>query len=237
VTAASLAELSAPKLQRSSLADGAYTAIKKLIIETELMPGQTVSEGQLAATLGISRSPVRQALARLKEEGFIEIEAWKPARVAALTPQVVQDLYSVRTALEARAARESAPFLPEGDVAAMRATLERLAPQIAAGDYAAFIAIEHEFHGLFIDSCPNRLLRGFLAGLQDHLERVRHYYRSEVRAHKEQEFDEHVRIVTAMTSRDPDLLERAVREHLEGFTQRLLADLAAEDTEALRTRP
>jgi DNA-binding GntR family transcriptional regulator len=220
-----LPESTAPKLQRSPLADGAYAAIKQMIIETTLPPGQTLAETQLALTLGISRSPIRQALVRLQEDGFVEVEPWKQARVAPLTPEVVREIYSVRTALEARAARESAPFIPDADIASMGATLIRLEPRIRAGDYAEFISIEHQFHSLFIDNCRNRLLRSLLDDLQDHLERVRRYYRDEVGLHKEREFEEHRRIIDAMATHEPDLLERAVREHVEAFTDRLLTDL------------
>ena len=175
-----LPESTPPKLHRSPLAEGAYGAIKKMIVETTLSPGQTLTETQLAVTLGISRSPIRQALVRLQEDGFVEIEPWKQARVAPLTPDVVREIYSVRTALEARAARESAPFIADADIVAMDATLKRLEPRIRVGDYAEFIAIEHQFHSLFIDNCRNRLLRDLLDDLQDHLERVRRYYRDEV---------------------------------------------------------
>jgi DNA-binding GntR family transcriptional regulator len=231
-----LPESTPPKLQRSPLAEGAYGAIKKMIVETTLSPGQTLTETQLAVTLGISRSPIRQALVRLQEDGFVEIEPWKQARVAPLTPDVVREIYSVRTALEARAARESAPFIADADIVAMDATLKRLEPRIRVGDYAEFIAIEHQFHSLFIDNCRNRLLRDLLDDLQDHLERVRRYYRDEVGLHKEQEFEEHRRIIAAMATHAPDTLEQAVREHVEGFTVRLLADLTQATAGSAETR-
>ena len=231
-----LPESTPPKLQRSPLAEGAYGAIKKMIVETTLSPGQTLTETQLAVTLGISRSPIRQALVRLQEDGFVEIEPWKQARVAPLTPDVVREIYSVRTALEARAARESAPFIADADIVAMDATLKRLEPRIRVGDYAEFIAIEHQFHSLFIDNCRNRLLRDLLDDLQDHLERVRRYYRDEVGLHKEQEFHEHRRIIDAMATHAPDTLEQAVREHVEGFTVRLLADLTQATAGSAETR-
>ena len=116
----------------------------------------------------------------------------------------------------------------------MDATLKRLEPRIRAGDYAEFIAIEHQFHSLFIDNCRNRLLRDLLDDLQDHLERVRRYYRDEVGLHKEQEFEEHRRIIDAMATHAPDTLEQAVREHVEGFTVRLLADLTQAEANLVR---
>src|SRR5438093_486335 len=98
-----MSEVAFPKLQRSSpLGERAYDAIKSLIVAGDLAPGQLVAESQLAARLGISRSPVREALARLQEESFVEVEPWKRARIAPLTPESIQDLYSVRTALESR---------------------------------------------------------------------------------------------------------------------------------------
>jgi len=231
-----LPESTPPKLQRSPLAEGAYGAIKKMIVETTLSPGQTLTETQLAVTLGISRSPIRQALVRLQEDGFVEIEPWKQARVAPLTPDVVREIYSVRTALEARAARESAPFIADADIVAMDATLKRLEPRIRVGDYAEFIAIEHQFHSLFIDNCRNRLLRDLLDDLQDHLERVRRYYRDDVGLHTEQEFEAHRRSIAAMATQARDALDQAVREHVEGFTVRLLADLTQATAGSAETR-
>ena len=78
------------KLDRASpLADRAYAAIKQMVIANELAPGQLLTESGLAQPLGISRSPVRAALARLQEEGFIETEPWKGPRVAALDAKYV----------------------------------------------------------------------------------------------------------------------------------------------------
>src|SRR5207244_3981614 len=120
---------------------------------------------------------------------------------------------------------ESAPLIPAADVAEMRAKLDEVGPQVRAGDARPFNALERRFHGLFVESCPNALLKGFLAKLQDHLQRIRNVYPTELAAHKIDELEEHCRIIEAMESRDPDRLEKAVREHLEGFTRRLLADL------------
>jgi DNA-binding FadR family transcriptional regulator len=75
-----------------------------------------------------------------------------------------------------------------------------------------------------------------LDDLQDHLERVRRYYRDEVGLHKEQEFEEHRRIIAAMATHAPDTLEQAVREHVEGFTVRLLADLTQATAGSAETR-
>src|SRR5439155_3631124 len=127
---------------------------------------------------------------------------------------------------ESRAARESAPLIPQADVDEMRSQLERVGPQVRAGDPAGFNALERRFHGLFVENCPNAILRGFLAKLEDHLQRIRNVYPAELAAHKVDELEEHGRILDAIEARDPDALERAVREHLEGFTRRLLADLA-----------
>lgn len=215
-----------PRLARTSpLAERAYAAIKRMIISNELQPGRTITESQLALSLGISRSPVREAIGRLQDEGFLELEAWKPPRVSSLTPKFIRELYEVRTALESRAARESAPNIPSEAIEAMAKYLAALRAPLQHKQIDTFNRLEPAFHGLFIEYCNNDLLRSFLARLQDHLNRLRSVFAEPLALHKTEEFREHLLILDAMRQRDAKELERRVADHISNVAERLLKSL------------
>jgi DNA-binding GntR family transcriptional regulator len=216
-----------PKIERSSrLVDEARDAIKQLIITNEFRGGDVISENTLASQLGISRSPVRQALVSLEQEGFLFLEPWRPPRVAPVTRQFVRDVFGVRAPLEARAAADSTAAITDTELDIWDERLSAVAPALEAGDATAFNELETAFHALFVEKSGNKMLVGFLARLEDHLERIRNVYRAEIFEaieSKRLELGEHREILAAVRRRDPRAVERAMADHMDNVAGRLLA--------------
>lgn len=143
------------RVDRSLLRDRALTAIRQAIVVGDLPPGSPVRDSELAQRLGLSRTPVREALARLTEEGLIESKPHAYTRVTAVDPEAVRDAQVVVQAMQAVAARLAVPRLGEAELDAMRAANERLAAAFAANDPLAALAADHEFHGVAIAACGN----------------------------------------------------------------------------------
>lgn len=213
------------RLSRStSLAEKAYDEVKSSIISGAMRSDERYAEAALARTLGISRTPLREALRRLQEEGFIEPRGLRGFTVVPVTQQSVRELYDVRCALETLAALRAARTIPADDVVAMAERYADIGRALDAGDPQPFHDSEFEFHDLFVQNCGNAWLIRSIERLRDQLDRVGHLTHR-LFEHSKQSFAEHCEILDTMATRDPDELERAVRQHITGVAVRIVASM------------
>src|SRR5579884_691100 len=122
------------KLESASLRQRVYAALLEAIVSGELAPGTRLRDLDLAARLGVSRTPVREALQRLEDEGLVETSPRASTRVTPLDARAARDAFPVVAALHALATRYAVRRLTPADIARMRAANERLARLIAAPD-------------------------------------------------------------------------------------------------------
>lgn len=213
-------EGSVTKLDRTEpLAARAYQAIKQMIIRNELEPGQSVTESGLADILGISRSPVRAALARLQEERLLEAEQWK---IAPLDYKYVREIYEMRAILEGLCARKSAKLITDREIEALAVAKDAIEPLLKAGDSREWDVLEPKFHDLIVERCDNEMLRATLDRLHDHWDRVRNAVAPAIAEHKLKDFEENQRILDAMRTRDPLQLQSAIETHVSNVASRML---------------
>jgi DNA-binding GntR family transcriptional regulator len=151
----------APMLTHESLATSAADWITNRIIEGRIGPGERVTEVSLAKQMGVSRSPVREALRALSREGLITIEPRRGAFVAELDRQSAADLYVCRLLLEPACCRYSVEAM-DGTRADQLADIFA-AMRLAAGqhDPASYVSALKDYNWLLLDGCPNRMLFGF----------------------------------------------------------------------------
>jgi DNA-binding GntR family transcriptional regulator len=140
----------------SLLRDEAYGRLRQAILEGELAPGARLRPDELADQLGLSRMPVREALARLRDEGLVEMRPRSGTRVSPLRLDEASQALVVITAMHELAARIAVPRLHEPDLERMEAAGERFATAVRASDYEAAIAADDDFHGVFVDVAGNR---------------------------------------------------------------------------------
>jgi DNA-binding GntR family transcriptional regulator len=143
-------------IRRTLLRESAYAAIRDAIVRGELAPGASVRDAELAARLGLSRAPVRDALSRLADEGLVETKPQSYTRVTPLDPRDVRDAAAVVRAMHELAARAAVPRLGPGDVAAMRAANRSFAAAVRAGQVDAALAADDELHGVLVRVAANR---------------------------------------------------------------------------------
>lgn len=142
-------------VRRTLLRETAYEAIRDAIVHGELRPGASVSNADLAARLGLSRAPVRDALARLVGEGLVETKPQSYTRVTELVLADVRDAAVVVRAMHELAARAADRVPPEG-VDAMREANRRFAAATRAGDVEAALRADDELHDVLVRACGNR---------------------------------------------------------------------------------
>jgi DNA-binding GntR family transcriptional regulator len=148
----------APRVDRSLLRDDVYRRLRDAIVDGTLAPGEQLRDGELAAWLGVSRTPVREALLRLAHGGLVLAQPGRSTVVSTLDARDVRDARDVVAAMHGVAVREAVPVLTEADLAAMRDANRRFAAAVESGDVESALRIDDELHGVPVRISGNRAL-------------------------------------------------------------------------------
>jgi DNA-binding GntR family transcriptional regulator len=147
-----------PAVDRSLLRDDVFGRLRDAIVDGTFAPGEQLRDGDLATWLGVSRTPVREALLRLAQGGLVVSHPGRSTIVSTLDLTAVRDARGVVAAMHELAVRESAPTLTEGDIASMRAANQRFAAAIEEGDIEAALRADDELHAVPVRASGNRAL-------------------------------------------------------------------------------
>jgi DNA-binding GntR family transcriptional regulator len=196
-----------------SAAARAYDYAKWAILNAVYSAGDVITEGGLAAELGVSRTPVREALLRLEVEGLVQLRPKKGAVVATFTLEDVDDVLEARTLVETSTAEKSfahrAELLP-----AIVAVHEEMRRRRHERDTAGFTDADRRFHELIVDAAGNAVLSAVYRMLR---ERQTLFSSAMVRGRTDRmdaAIAEHERVLAALRGDDPEAFKRVVREHL-----------------------
>jgi DNA-binding GntR family transcriptional regulator len=151
-----------PAVDRSLLRDDVFGRLRDAIVDGTFAPGEQLRDGDLATWLGVSRTPVREALLRLAQGGLVVSHPGRSTIVSPLDLSAVRDARGVVAAMHELAVRESVPSLTESDITAMRAANERFAEAIDRGDVEAALQADDELHAVPVRASGNRALSSVL---------------------------------------------------------------------------
>jgi len=196
-------------LARQSLAFGAYQALRRMIVEGEFSPGQKIIEARVADTLGISRTPVREALQRLEVEGLVRTRVGKSTWVTMPTLEQLEDMYVLIAVLEGLAARLAVPRLTISDLNYMEELTRKMAQEARQGNVRELIATDNKFHGVIHGASGNGRLQKILRELRVQVERYEHTFFSSPRALRAS-LARHRNLVRVFRQRDPEAAQRAL---------------------------
>jgi DNA-binding GntR family transcriptional regulator len=152
----------APPIDRRLLRDDVFRRLRDAIVDGTLAPGEQLKDGELAAWLGVSRTPVREALLRLADSGLVESQPGRWTTVSSLDVRAIRDARDVVAAMHEVAVREAVPNLTAADLRAMREANRRFRAAITAGDVEAALPADDEFHGVPVTVCANRAVAAVL---------------------------------------------------------------------------
>jgi DNA-binding GntR family transcriptional regulator len=190
-----------------------YSSVRDAIVSTELEPGRQLSENELAASLGVSRTPVREALARLRDDRLVEIVPQLGTFVSRISVAGVDDAQFVREALECSAVRLAAERADRGDLLDLQSLLGQQEDARDAGDASAFFVLDDELHSTLCELSGRPIAWAIVERANGHLNRVRRLSM----AHQEYLAEmvvEHQAVVDAVGRNEPDGAEDALRHHL-----------------------
>ncbi|MGW8377549.1 GntR family transcriptional regulator [Streptomyces sp. ODS28] len=210
---AGLPQGAVPKLERPGpLRERVYGALLELITTRSLKPGQHLVESELAQQLGVSRQPVREALQRLNTDGWVDLRPAQGAFVHEPTEEEADQLLTVRTLLEAEAARLAAAHADEEGTAALEELCERGEAAVAADEVDAVVEANAAFHAKVIQLAGNAVLAELAAQVD---RRVRWYYTPVARQRGAQSWIEHRELIAAIAAGDGERATAVMREHTE----------------------
>ncbi|WP_439596603.1 GntR family transcriptional regulator [Falsiroseomonas sp.] len=167
---------SSAAVAKPSLVDSAYEALKAAIRDNRLAPGYQGSEQEIALQLGMSRTPVHEAIIRLQEEGLVRVLPRRGVLVCAISPEDMREIYEVIVALEGAAAALIAeqPEARRGPVAAaLEAVNAAMEAALAADDLPAWAEADGRFHALLVEGAGNARLTRMFATIMDQSHRAR----------------------------------------------------------------
>ncbi len=194
-----------------SRVEQAYQHIRQAILSHRLKPGDRLREAELAETIGVSRTPLREALARLESDGLIVNDPARGLAVMQLDYNMVGELYLMREVLEGTAARLAAQHASEVELAIIDEICDQY--RRAAGDGHALAVRNRQFHEALYRCAHNRYLVKTLNGLHDALALLGESMLHDPKR-AEQTLQEHAEIVEAIKARQPEAAELATRKHI-----------------------
>ncbi len=190
-----------------------YAILRDAIIRTELAPGRRLSENELATWLGVSRTPIREALVRLRDERLVSIVPQLGTYVSRISPQAVSDAGFIREALECAAIREAALAATEDDIETLEVNMRGQERADERGDFDAFYVLDEEFHRVLCDLSGHATVWAVSQRAKGHLNRIRHLSLP-IPSYLGEMIDEHRAVVEAVAAHDPDEAEKRLRHHL-----------------------
>jgi DNA-binding GntR family transcriptional regulator len=203
-------------VKRTTLADSVYAQLKTAIMRGRLRDGTELKQGELAATLGVSRVPVREALRRLQAEHLVVAEPFQCFVVTSLSPDQVNELLELRGELEVFALKKTLQSAQKGQ--RIRAANNAAKSLTLSSEDEAWLAADREFHREL-----NGATTAVAAIIEDVRERVHRYYLSApaLVERRREVLKEHARLIAALEAGDESAVESAIRSHVQATMHHL----------------
>ena len=210
------------RVENLTLWERVHAHLREEILANRLQAGAELQESALAAQLGVSRAPVREAIGRLATEGRVLVRPRRGAVVRELSKEDFLEAYQVREALEAMAARLATYRLAGEELARLEQLTSTMETHAERDEVDEFFEANAAFHAALVDASGNRRLRELYAQLVGQMNRYRRRSLA-LRGNLHQSVAEHRAILAALTERDPDRAGRLVADHIRVPQQRLEA--------------
>lgn len=194
--------------------DGVYEHLRRAVLDGEIAPGERIGEVELGERLGVSRTPIREAIMRLTQDGLLVAEANKGVRVRTVTAQEACDTYAVREELDGLGAALAAAAHTAADAAALRAALGEI-NAARDGDYRQQTRLDLGFHRAITGAAHNAALGDLARNLEQRVALIKHQTRT-YNAHPDTAA-QHAAILKAVLDRDAAAAREAARLHVRTF--------------------
>lgn len=198
------------------LRDVVFESMREAILKQILKPGERLMEEQLAEDMGVSRTPVREAIKKLEQEGFVVLVQRKGAYVAELSPNDARELYEIRAGLEVLACGLAAERATNTEIEEMQKHILQELEQLESesDDFIHTVKVDIGFHDLIYKASRNQRLIMILNNLTEQVYRIR-MTSIMLPGRKKKSLEEHRQIMEAISDRNIELAKRLAQEHIE----------------------
>lgn len=208
-------------VDEQTLTDKVYDRIREAIVTRQISPGSRITENQISSNLGVSKTPVREALVRLGHVGLVEPAGMRGVRVVAPSRRMISESYQVRIAIETAAVRLAADRRTDDELARMQHLAQQSLSAGANKDSAVYRQVNPELHRTIGASCGNQRLANLIVENTDLLTALR-ARDSPLLDTSELRGKHHVEIVSAIADRAADRAAELMREHLSAVLRAVL---------------
>ncbi|WP_248925137.1 GntR family transcriptional regulator [Paenibacillus hamazuiensis] len=189
---------------RMSAKERAFAQIQRWIIDGTLQPGEKLLDAELAESLGVSRTPIREAFQLLEVQGLVSMHPGKETKVTAIEKEDIFKMYSTMAALQALAAEVTAKIIVPEQVDRLRAINMEFAAAIKSGQAYQAMEADEQFHNLIVELSDNPYVASFSASLQIHIRRFKYVFLKQPITATQASVDEHDSIIAAFERKDSD---------------------------------
>lgn len=196
------------------LKEKAYNLLKEKIIKCELMPGSDISEVQIAKELGISRTPVREAILRLNQERFVTIYPRKGMIVSEITVKDIHEVFQIRELIEPAMAKIACKNMSKDYLLKLRKRFEDIEFNLSNSSAMEYFDLDIEFHKYIIQCGHNDHLVKFTNRIFDFDYRIRVMSTLEIDDVEKRSRPEHYAIIDALIAKDEEKIEETIKEHI-----------------------
>ena len=201
------------RIQSTSLAQEAYQVLQQMIVHGELPPGARIVEPALCEQLGISRTPLREALSMLASDGLVTPRRNRNAMVSLIDPQELEHLFEVEAGIESLAVSLAAERMTKTELKQLEALQEQLEKLLEKGDRDAYFALNQRIHSLLVSGAKNPVLEETHRRLLGRLERARYLALDRIGRWSEST-EEHRAILEALKTRDGERARQLLSDHV-----------------------
>ncbi|MCF6385806.1 GntR family transcriptional regulator [Mycobacterium sp. MBM] len=202
--------------KRSLLREQAYLSLRDAIVDGTLAPGEKLRDPELENWLGISRTPIREAMARLETAGLVHTMPGRSTVVSTIDGKAVLDAQAVAAAMHALAVRIAVPLMREAEFSAMADANAEFAAALTAGDAAAALRADDRFHQVAVEASQNRVIPVALEAVTPVLRRLEYLRFSSLSARGS--IEQHARIIELCRLGDAEAAAAAAQQNWETLT-------------------
>ncbi len=209
-----------PQSLSGPLADRVYEALRNAILTLDFPPGAVIRKSAVCDQLGVSRTPVSDAILKLEAEGLVEVVPQSATRVSRMSMREIREDAFLREAIEVAAAEYAAEHLSDALLGRLTRSVRLQKLQLEDGDYEEFHKFDQEFHRLILDCCGVSRIHDTVRFVSNHVDRARFLLLPEP-GRVSDAVAEHIAILEAIRSGDPAAARRAMKRHLRQLLERL----------------
>ncbi|MCW2804946.1 MAG: transcriptional regulator, GntR family [Propionibacteriaceae bacterium] len=210
-----------PQPSQPSLSEVVLKILREMISAGQFKPGQHLKEAELATALKVSRGPVREALTQLEAEGHVELRRHRGAFVSTLTRVDVEEVHTLRTAIERLAAERACTRMGEPEFAAMDAVLEKMKAATRPVKPEDAVRLDLQFHDIIYAACDHQRVQRVWTSIRSQVSFFLHTRNVNFPDFTDVGYPEHLELRNALSQADPAAACAAVEKHLSGAYERL----------------